>query len=803
MPPSTPAPTSAPFRSVMDRRQPEEVVAPLCSAMENRQLEKVVESPPKKKNPVLGIRTLFQAKGTNDGTSCIMAQEEGSILRAKESDPSFRRALRWFYSLSTKMALFIGLLTVASAGVLALTGWFGSSKLLSDQICLRLDAIALLRRQQLATMIENFGADNGLISSRVIIRRLLMQIHEGENVTAADVEVARADLESALISHPGLIFAEYIGLNEKFLLIRDPEELTALVNDPSGLDETGQLILAATINETHFTLVVPPAKTPQLFGRVFAIDDYPPLKLAIETNQSGLVTGKSLAGDDVMSAYGPLNFGNETTQWFLVAEISFADFSRPITHLRNQLCLSLALTLIVVVVLSIPFTRIIIGRTQRLRSLANRLSGGDFSARVPIGKPWMPDEITELQAAFNIMADQISNQYIQLEAKVKERTKELDVASKKADAANAAKSSFLATITLDFSKIEAGKLELENQPFSLSQCVDQALYLLNLRASQKGLLLTHTIQDGTPTVVVGDITRLRQILINLVGNSVKFTKEGSVSVNVTSRPTINGKWELEFEVTDTGIGIPPDAIDKLFQSFSQVDSSTTRKYGGTGLGLAICKQLVQMMGGSIGVRSAPGKGSTFHFTIQCNIANATDLKPRKEDLPPEILRDIGERYPMKILMAEDNAVNQKLAIRMLAKVGYPVAIANNGQEAVNMFQADPTYDLVLMDMQMPVMGGLEATRLIRSDPKISPQPVIIALTANAMDADRDRCLEAGMNAHISKPVKMDVLAEMLETFGAKIVTERFVANRTSVGSLHAMTLRNDAGGKGYDAGGKG
>ncbi|HEX7632483.1 MAG TPA: response regulator, partial [Lacunisphaera sp.] len=445
---------------------------------------------------------------------------------------------------------------------------------------------------------------------------------------------------------------------------------------------------------------------------------------------------------------------------------------------------------------------------------------------------------------------------------------------------------------LDFSKIESGKMELESQPFEIAQCVEEAIDIFSAQAGAKGLELAYLIDPAVPACVLGDITRLRQVLVNLMNNAVKFTPSGSVTIEVTAdAATANQgpdeKILLDFYVTDTGIGIPTDRRDLLFKPFSQIDASTTRKYGGTGLGLAICDRLCQLMGGSIDVTSTPGQGSRFHFCIQTNVVdleesgtplfgplpsgcvvlavddlavNRTalenyltkwDLEPLiaanaaeamqlaataalsavivDQDLPDRsgmeligelralhpglpsvlltpslnsarrnetndplvtrlskpikpyplhdtlrrIITDHGPRVPrgaakpnpavrladtipLDILLVEDNPVNQKVALRYLERMGYHATTANNGLEGVlAMRQKD--YHLILMDVQMPEMDGLEATRRIRDGLPPERQPIIVALTANAMQGDRERCLDAGMNDYITKPVKIDEL----------------------------------------------
>ncbi len=454
---------------------------------------------------------------------------------------------------------------------------------------------------------------------------------------------------------------------------------------------------------------------------------------------------------------------------------------------------------------------------------------------------------------------------------------------------------------LDFSKIESGKMELEKAPFELALCVEEALDLFAPTAAAKRLEIGYHVEPDVPPWIVGDVTRLRQIIVNLVNNAIKFTPTGSISIQVrripldaTVRATPAGRMRLEITVQDTGIGIPPDRIDRLFKAFSQVDSSTTRKYGGTGLGLAICQRLCQLMNGDIRVESALGKGSTFTIAIMtdaaqrpaevtapsfsgvelkgamalciednpitrarlrtlfdslgatCVFANepesaveiasnlpnppaivildlpefesqrALDLtaeikSPRlilfrlgqtppaapKDGLPYATVskpiktvsflqalallgnrsgnggivvqtrhedRPIAEEIPLTVLLAEDNAVNQKVALRFLERMGYSADAVGNGLEVLQAFQ-NRNYDLVLMDLQMPEMDGLEASRRIRRTLPADRQPKIIALTANAMQGDREICLDAGMDDYISKPVKLhEIVAAIRRQF---------------------------------------
>ena len=269
------------------------------------------------------------------------------------------------------------------------------------------------------------------------------------------------------------------------------------------------------------------------------------------------------------------------------------------------------------------------------------------------------------------------------------------------------------------------------------------------------------IDAGIPDTLMGDVSRLRQILLNLLNNAVKFTESGSVVLRADMQPAdASGYLELHISVADTGIGIAPEAMGRMFQSFSQADAATSRKYGGTGLGLAISKRLAEAMGGTLWVESAgvPGQGSTFHLTIATRAAseqvaaNGAGAGPGTLDLDAEH----AAGHPLRILLVEDNGVNQKLAIRLLSRMGYEADVAGNGLEAVEAVERQ-RYDLVLMDVQMPEMDGLEATRRIVAEVPAEERPWIVAMTANAMDGDRERCLEAGMNGYISKPIRVEEL----------------------------------------------
>ncbi|HKZ37376.1 MAG TPA: two-component regulator propeller domain-containing protein [Chryseolinea sp.] len=555
-------------------------------------------------------------------------------------------------------------------------------------------------------------------------------------------------------------------------------------------------------------------------------------------------------------------------------------------------------------------------------------------------------------AFFRIRMGVIQKQKIQLQHEVEERTKQLvrtteeaQLARQEAERATQAKSIFLATMSheirtpmngvlgmaslmaetslteeqreynntiqnsgetllgvindiLDFSKIESGKMELENNDFNLRDCVEEVLDMFAAKAAQSGLDLIYEIEFNVPAQIIGDSLRLRQVLINLVSNAIKFTHRGEIFIAIRLLKAIDNHITLAFEVRDTGIGIPADKLERLFKAFSQVDSSTTRRYGGTGLGLAISEKLIGLMGGQIQVESQPAVGTKFMFSIETeaslqttktyvhlavagiegkyilvvddnetnrailknqleqwklipvmaqsgkeaihilsdkkykfdliltdmqmpdmdglelaqkirnefpllpillltsigderakqhgNVFNAIMTKPVKQQiLHKHLLNQLrhgskllseeyvekkklsalfAQEYPLNILIAEDNIVNQKLAARVLEKLGYKADIANNGYEVLETIKTKD-YTLIFMDVQMPEMDGLEATRIVRSQQQ--EQPIIIAMTANAMQGDREVCLASGMDDYISKPIKLEALVQLLEKWAPK------------------------------------
>jgi CheY-like chemotaxis protein/two-component sensor histidine kinase len=310
---------------------------------------------------------------------------------------------------------------------------------------------------------------------------------------------------------------------------------------------------------------------------------------------------------------------------------------------------------------------------------------------------------------------------------------------------------------LDFSKIEANKLTLENANFNVREMVRSAVSVVSPAARAKDLEIVVAIDDETPELLIGDPVRVRQILLNLLSNSVKFTERGTIGVSISADATSAPECVLlRASVSDTGIGIPAEAQRRLFQSFNQGESSTTRRYGGTGLGLAISKRLVELMGGEVGFESSPGEGSRFWFTAKLSLG--TEALPAKfsptEERPPR------EQNCGTILVVEDNQINQKVLSHQLINLGYAIEVAENGAEAVAKVK-NRRYDLIFMDVQMPVMDGFQATQEIRSLGEDSSSIPIVAVTANAFQTEREKCFSSGMDDYLTKPVDKDRLKEAL------------------------------------------
>ncbi|UQZ33531.1 hybrid sensor histidine kinase/response regulator [Paenibacillus sp. PK3_47] len=316
---------------------------------------------------------------------------------------------------------------------------------------------------------------------------------------------------------------------------------------------------------------------------------------------------------------------------------------------------------------------------------------------------------------------------------------------------------------LDFTKMESGKMVMEEQLFELQTTIQEVFSLFSAEAGKKNLELAYFIDQKLPKLIYGDMARLRQVLINLVANAVKFTNQGGVYLVASSVPAADGKLMVEFTVKDTGIGISPEKCDRLFQPFSQLDSSMNRKYGGTGLGLAICKSLVGMMGGEIRVEAMEEKGATFVFTILASLPDE-EVNGSFETYEADGLIAAAKKGPRKVLVVDDHPINQRLMLSMLDKLGFEAEVAEDGGQAVDMAERS-AYDFIFMDLQMPVMDGLAATTRIRtSGGQSAEKAVIIAMTANVMEGVQNRCMAAGMDGYISKPLKLSSVKQVIARY---------------------------------------
>ena len=329
---------------------------------------------------------------------------------------------------------------------------------------------------------------------------------------------------------------------------------------------------------------------------------------------------------------------------------------------------------------------------------------------------------------------------------------------------------FLISDILDFSKIESGRLDLDMHALNLNDLLHETLRLFQADAASKKIDLLHEFDDALPEVIIGDEKRIRQILINLLGNAFKFTNKGSVVLKASVRDNEeqSSQSHLEFEIRDTGIGIDSNEIDTIFEPFSQADSSTTRRFGGTGLGLSISRRLASAMNGQLSVKSQLGSGSSFFFDVIVNIHREKVLSSEASESNLSLTKNDGtvnstdDSLKLKVLVAEDNLANQHLLRYMLKRMGCVAHFCDNGKELISLLSEQPS-DLILMDLQMPLMDGFEATHAIRNGEagNQAKSIKIIALTANALSGDRDRCLDAGMDAYLSKPIKISILKKCI------------------------------------------
>jgi signal transduction histidine kinase/CheY-like chemotaxis protein len=471
-----------------------------------------------------------------------------------------------------------------------------------------------------------------------------------------------------------------------------------------------------------------------------------------------------------------------------------------------------AIIVLVAAAISRFTTRLLARPLAKLQEGITLARGGRLE---PIQVSKTGDEVEFLAESFNGMIAALAasqrallEQQSLLEKRIKDRTDQLEAAVRNAQAASQAKSEFLANIShelrtpmngvigmldmalerelspelaeqlhtaqtcayallsllneiLDLSKIEAGKMTLEKIPLDVRALVADCIKVHQPKAAENAVGLKIETATDVPRQIVGDPLRIRQILENLVSNAVKFTEHGTVVVRTGGKFTAPGRYLLDIQVQDSGTGIPPDKLLHIFDEFTQADRSVGRKFGGTGLSLAITRSLAELHGGKVHVESELGRGSTFTVTLPCEAVAAAAVEsaaPAAAPAPPD-----SPSGSVRILVVEDNHVNQKVVTAVLRKRGFSIELANDGQEALQKLENNGSFDLVLMDVQMPVLDGLEATRLIRKQPRWNSLP-IVAMTAHAMNGDKERCLEAGMNGYISKPVHPSLLLSTVDEF---------------------------------------
>ena len=494
-------------------------------------------------------------------------------------------------------------------------------------------------------------------------------------------------------------------------------------------------------------------------------------------------------------------FSTDKNRRFLgSAKINYSDqfYQRLRFHGDLALIFSILFLLVILLIVFLFMERLL----NPLKALTGHLLkiDTDVEYKLPPLTGEKSEEITLVKNALDSLLSQLQQQREELELRVDKRTEELNEAMKRAETANKAKGEFLANMSheirtplsaiigltellsnerispkikayiqtmrsvstsllgiindiLDFSKIEAGKLELENRPFNLVQVLDDQISVFRESAKQKNIDLRLSISSDTPTNLNGDALRLGQVLSNLISNALKFTEQGEVTITTELVKEKGSDVWIKFIVTDSGIGISKEHIDTLFDSFTQADSSTSRKYGGSGLALAISHSLVELMSGSFTVDSLPNEGSSFAFTAKFILEEAALLQPALETEQKRDLNDIS------ILLVDDNLINQKIMAKLLEAEGFDISLASSGRQAIDMIE-NQTFDIVLMDMQMPELSGIDTTKILREEMGMTDLP-IIALTANVMKEDMDMCFSVGMNDFLSKPIDAENVKKVI------------------------------------------